>query len=158
MQSAQLWAMRSTCSRSKVGVVIAADDNRILCTGYNGAPAGLTHCDHTCDCDYELMRQDAIVHGHMFVNPGHRKECESLQSCTVSVHAETNAIAYAARCGISTGDSRMYVTLSPCYRCAQQIINAGINQVIYLNEYRITDGLELLATAGVDVVKYTHGS
>lgn len=155
MQSANLWAMRSTCDRSQVGVVIASEDHRILVTGYNGTPKGMSHCSHECTCDYEAMRQKSIVTGTFFVSTGHKGGCHALRPCETAVHAEANAIAYAARCGIRVGDATLYTTLAPCHKCAQLVINAGIVQVIYLNDYRDTAGLELLSTAGVDVIRYS---
>ncbi len=150
MESAKLWSRRSTCARTEVGVVVVHEDNRILVTGYNGAPAGMPHCNHECICDLERYG-DLVAKGH------HLSLCTAGQPCTVAVHAEANAIAFAARNGTRLDQAMLYTTLSPCYTCAQLIINSGIVEVVYLMEYRVTDGLELLASAGVEVVRYTHG-
>lgn len=147
MDCALVWAGRSTCGRSQVGVVIASEDNRILVTGYNGAPAGMPHCHHTCTCGLSAPYPRVKLH---------EDGCHFTRPCETAVHAEANAIAYAARCGIRVGDATLYTTFSPCLKCAQLIVNAGIIKVVYLAEYRIIDGLDLLATAGVDVVRYTH--
>jgi dCMP deaminase len=156
MASAKLWADRSTCSRSQVGVVIAAPDNRILSTGYNGAPAGMPHCTHTCTCSYERERQMAIINKQMFTALGHEDGCHGQRACEVAVHAEANSIAWAARHGIWLEGSSMFTTLAPCLKCAQLIINAGILTVYYNAEYRITDGLELLGDAGLVVIRCSH--
>lgn len=74
--------------------------------------------------------------------------------CTISEHAERNAIAYAARYGLSTDQSTLYCTHAPCIECARMIINAGIIRVCYEIPYRLTAGLELLSEAGVETQKY----
>lgn len=123
MQHALLVAQRSTCSRLQVGAIIARN-GRILSSGYNGAPAGMPHCHH------DLI--DA--------NP-----------CTVAVHAEANAIAFAARHGTWVDGADLYTTDSPCLTCAQLIVNAGIATVHYHRPYRLTLGLDLLDHANVEV-------
>jgi dCMP deaminase len=114
-------AQRGTCQRLAVGAVIARN-GRILCTGYNGAPAGLPHCSHFL---------------------------EDKAPCTWATHAELNAITFAARAGVATLGAEMYATDSPCETCAKAIINAGIIAVYYRREYRLKDGLDLLAQANV---------
>jgi len=127
MEVAELYARRSTCSRAHVGVVIA-HDGRILSTGYNGSPAGMSHCDHSSDPpDY----------------PG----------CRAAVHAEANSIAFAAKHGIRLLSAELYTTFSPCLACAQLIINAGIARVYIRNEYRLQDGEILLKLAGIDIIR-----
>jgi len=113
-------ARRSTCSRLQVGAVLARD-GRVLSTGYNGTPAGMRHC----------------VHVDMRV------------PCVEAVHAEANAIAFAAKYGVMTDDTTMYITDSPCLKCAQLIINAGIKQVVYDQPYRDQSGVDLLKRAGL---------
>ena len=95
-------ARRSTCSRAHVGAVIVRD-RRILTTGYNGAPSGLSHCDDV---------------GHLLVD-GH---------CVRTIHAEQNAIVQAGYLGVSVRGSILYVTHQPCLTCAKLIINAGIQR------------------------------
>lgn len=114
-------AERSTCTRLHVGCV-AAIHGRILSTGYNGAPAGTPHCTHP-----------------------------SGEVCSRSVHAEANAIAYAARHGVSLEGAELYATDSPCYTCACLLINAGVSAVIFTRKYRDESGLRLLADVGVRV-------
>jgi dCMP deaminase len=137
---AHLIALRSTCSRLQVGAV-AAHDGRILVTGYNGAPAGMPHCDHSCDCGVDPA-------GDVFCEK-HLSDCASELPCTVSVHAEANLIAYAARHGVILQGAELYTTHSPCLPCAQLIINAGFVKVHYTQEYRIVEPLKLLTDAGI---------
>lgn len=139
MDVARVMASRSTCSRASVGAVIA-QDTRVVATGYNGAPAGLPHCDHECDCG-----TPEHIDGY----------CASLQPCAVAVHAEANAIAFAAKHGVVTDRATLYVTLSPCLSCARLIINAGITDVVYGEQYRNVSGLDLLRSAGVRVSQGT---
>lgn len=122
---------RSTCNRASVGCVIAKD-GRIISQGYVGAPSGLPHCT-AVGCE-----------------PGPDG------GCIRTVHAEANAIAFAARFGIPTAGADLYCTHSPCRVCAQLIINAGIDRVVYEHQYRIKDGIYLLEQAGVLV--YPHGT
>lgn len=117
---ATVMAQRSTCSLAHVGAVVARD-GRILASGYNGAPATLPHCAHL---------------------PGE-------DSCPVSVHAEANAIAFAARYGVALENASLYCTHSPCLKCAQLIINAGIAAVFYRELHHNLRGLELLRGAFV---------
>lgn len=133
MASAELWSKRSTCNRLHTGAVIA-QDGRILSTGYNGVPAGLPHCNHE--------------------NPTSTSEEDA---CYDAVHAEANAIAFAARMGIPIHGATMYATHQPCHSCAQIIINAGIYRVYYGQPYRRIEGLNLLSKAGVQVLKYHAG-
>lgn len=126
MEIAHVISHRGTCERSQVGAVIS-QNSRIISTGYVGSPSGTPHCS---DAGCEIG-----THG----------------GCTRTVHAECNAIAFAARLGISTGDSTLYSTLSPCRECAKLIVNAGIERVVYHHEYRDPSGLNLLRVAGVTV-------
>lgn len=123
---AQLVAKRSTCQRASVGAVLARD-GRIVSIGYNGAPAGLPHCDHINSDD---------------------------EPCTKTVHAEANAIAFAAKNGVATDDTTLFCTHSPCNDCAKLIINAGICRVVYWEEYRLCHPVALLQEAGVRVEQY----
>ena len=123
---AQTVSGRGTCSRASVGCVIVRDA-RIISLGYNGAPPGQPHCVH--------------------------REGEA-PGCEFAIHAEANAIAYAARAGISTERATMFCTHSPCLKCAQLMLSAGITQVWWRTEYRIIDGVTLLRKAGVQCVPY----
>jgi len=121
---AEIFAMRGTCPRAKVGAVIV-DRGHVIAHGYNGAPAGLSHCVDCAD------------------SPD--------QGCTNAVHAEENAIAYAARVGVSCDGATLYCTHEPCLRCARLVIQSGIKRVIYSTTYRDHAGRELLKVAGVEV-------
>lgn len=116
-------SLRSTCGRKAVGAIIAKD-GRIISSGYAGPPSGFAHCNSDC------------VSG-------------SAGGCQRTVHAEQNAIAYAARHGISTQGATLYCTLSPCLNCSKQLINSGIIKVIYLEKYRDTSGIDLLTQVGI---------
>lgn len=126
MRMAAVISLRGTCERASVGAVIARE-GRIISTGYVGAPAGLPHCTEV-GCQIG-------THG----------------GCVRTVHAEANAIAVAARFGVSTDSTELYCTHSPCLPCAQLIINAGIDRVVYEKEYRDRSGLDLLIEAGKKV-------
>lgn len=154
MDSAALWAKRSTCSRSQVGVVVSSG-KRILCTGYNGAPSGMKHCQHhICNCLILSKDADPLV---TLPDQVHKDWCATKAPCEIAVHAEANAIAWAARHGISLDGAELFTTLSPCYKCAQLIIVAGIQTVYFGAEYRDTAGLELLANARLLVVPCKYG-
>lgn len=128
MHTAWTFAARGTCSRATVGAVISRE-GRILVTGYNGAPAGLDHCDH----------------GDLSLPNG----------CRTAVHAECNAVAYAARHGVRLSDSELHSTRAPCTACSQIIINAGIKRVVYDEEGRDMDGIRLMLRAGLTVERFS---
>lgn len=135
MAVAGIVARRSTCLRRKVGAVLVRE-NRIIATGYNGAPKGMAHCD-TAGC----LRVSAGVPS------GERHElCRA-------VHAEENCVIQAATFGVSTVGADLYVTCHPCSLCARTLINAGVKRIYYAGEY--PDGLaaDLLAEAGVGTVR-----
>lgn len=110
MKIAKQVASRGTCHRKHVGCVVVRD-RTILATGYNGSIRGMPHCDEV---------------GHM-MEGGH---------CTRTVHAEANAIAQAARNGVSLKDADIYVTSSPCWQCFKLIANSGITRIVYGEFYR----------------------
>lgn len=114
---AQIASMRSTCVRRRIGAVIVAE-NRILATGYNGAPAGTRHCT-----DIGCLRQQ------MGIPSGERHEI-----CRGS-HAEMNAIAQAASSGTAISGCTIYCTHEPCSVCSKLLINAGCRRAIYMYPY-----------------------
>src|SRR5688500_12131146 len=81
----------------------------------------------------------------------HESSCPHITPCSVAVHAEANAVAFAAKHGIATNGASLYTTVAPCLPCAQLVINAGIVSVMYLNGYRGRSGIDLLGSAGVAV-------
>ena len=137
MGFANLARTRSTCIRRGVGAVIVKD-NRIMATGYNGTPQGITHCEET-----GCLRQQ------LGVPSGQRAElCRGL-------HAEQNAIIQAATLGQNIGGSVLYCTTQPCSICSKMIINAGIKRVVIAEPYPDELGEAMLKEAGVtiDVLK-----
>jgi dCMP deaminase len=139
-----VWEARSTCSRNHVGAVISLG-GRTLGSGYNGAPAGLPHCDHglTTPAPRRITPASVML---MQTSPLDR-------GCKEAIHAEANALAYAARHGVSVEGGTVYTTLSPCYACSQLIIAAGLSRVVYARSYRDPAGIDLLKRAGLTVDK-----
>ena len=121
----------------KMGAVIVRD-KRILTTGYNGAPQGIKTCMERGEC---LRRK-------LNIPSGTRAEL------CYAVHAEQNAMIQAARMGVSVAGATMYVTYSPCIICARLIINAGIVKVVYRYDYPDDFSKQLLAEAGVELIKF----
>ncbi len=133
MAIAELVSSRSTCLRRHVGALIVKD-KRILSTGYNGTPAGITHCGES-GCNRENLK----------VPSGERHElCRGL-------HAEQNAIIQSALHGVSIKDSVLYCTHEPCSVCAKMIINAGIKEVKVANSYPDPMAGEMFRQAGVQI-------
>ena len=131
-----LVAKRSTCTRRAVGAVVVRD-KRILTTGYNGAPSGISHCG-VVGCLRERLN----------ITSGQRHElCRG-------IHAEQNAIIQAAFHGVSIRGATLYCTNLPCSICAKMIINAGISKIIYLSGYADDLSEEMLAEAGIEVIRY----
>lgn len=143
MGTALLWEERSTCSRNHVGAVIALN-GRSIGTGYNGAPSGMPHCDH--DLSAALPYRRATPPSMPFL-PTSRPD----MACRIAVHAEANAIAYAARHGVAIEGATIYTTLSPCYDCSKLIITAGLARVVFNRSYRDPAGIDLLRNAGLTV-------
>lgn len=148
MQTAFAWAEKSTCPRAQVGAVVSRD-GRGFSSGYNGAPKGMKHCDHSCDCIYRGLSYEIL-------NSDHEPKCRSQIPCKNVVHAEANAIAFAARHGVGTDGADIHCTRIPCMSCAGLIINAGIQRVVWYEEHRDMDGLLRLGEAGVEVIRWSH--
>lgn len=171
MEMAETVAKRGTCSRLRVGCVVSRD-GRVISTGYNGAPAGITHCDHTAEEEFmanpprlvvpKEMSQDEfeswVVENRM---PGRVQVLYNNQDthvrfkvpgCEIAAHAEQNAIAYAAKHGLALDQSELHVTHAPCLSCARSIINAGIVKVTFATPYRLTEGVDLLRQAKIIVI------
>jgi len=122
-----------------VGALIVRD-KRILCTGYNGAPRGLEHCDVT-----------GCLRERMGIPSGQRQEiCRGL-------HAEQNAIIQAALHGVSADGGTIYVTHQPCITCAKMIINAGIVRVVCADHYPDELAREMLQDADVRLEMWESG-
>lgn len=128
---AKLAATRSTCTRRSVGAIIVKSNN-ILSTGYNGAPAGIKHCEEaTC-----IRNVRGIPSG------------AQLDIC-IGLHAEQNAILQAAKNGVSIKDSTIYCTTHPCLMCAKMIINCGIIEVVYDEDYDDEASKQILGEAKI---------
>ena len=123
LRMAMIWAENSYCKRRQVGALVVKD-NRIISDGYNGTPSGF---ENVCEDDSNVT--------HPYV-----------------LHAEANAITKLARSHNNSDGSTLYITDSPCMECSKLIIQAGIKRVVFARKYRLTDGLDLLARAGIELV------
>lgn len=124
IKMARVWATNSYCKRRQVGALIVKD-RMIISDGYNGTPSGFEN-----ECEDENNSSKPYV-----------------------LHAEANAITKVAKSNNSSEGATLYITASPCMDCAKLIIQAGIIRVVYADEYRIIDGIELLEKAGIEVVQ-----
>jgi len=122
LKMAQIWAENSYCKRRKVGALIVKD-RMIISDGYNGTPAGFENI-----CEDENDKTKPYV-----------------------LHAEANAITKVAQSSNSSRGATLYVTSSPCLECSKLIIQAGIKRVVFSDNYRLQDGIELLKRAGIEV-------
>jgi dCMP deaminase len=130
MDIAYVVAKRSSCLRRQVGAVLVVNKH-IVSTGYNGAPKGVKSC-----LEKDTCMREGVVSG------------TKLEYC-MAAHAEANAIAQAAYHGIATEGATIYTIFMPCSFCAKIIINAGIKEVVYEEEYADELGMTLLNEAGI---------
>lgn len=119
---ARIWSENSYCTRRKVGALIVKDQ-MIISDGYNGTPSGF---ENVCEDESGLTKPYVL-------------------------HAEANAITKVACSGNNSDGATIYITASPCVECAKLIIQSKIKRVVYGEEYRLTDGVDLLRRAGIDV-------
>ena len=124
IQMAAIWAKNSYCKRRQVGALLVKD-RMIISDGYNGTPSGF---ENNCEDENGVTKPYVL-------------------------HAEANAITKVAKSGNNSLGATLYVTAAPCLECAKLIIQAGINRVVYKDEYRLTDGVDLLRKAGIVVEK-----
>ncbi|MBS7289810.1 MAG: dCMP deaminase family protein [Bacteroidales bacterium] len=124
IEMAGVWAKNSYCKRRQVGALLVKD-RMIISDGYNGTPSGF---ENQCEDENGVTKPYVL-------------------------HAEANAITKVAKSGNSSEGATLYVTASPCIECSKLIIQAGIKRVVYRDEYRLTDGIDLLRKAGVTVEK-----
>lgn len=124
IEMATVWAKNSYCKRRQVGALIVKD-RMIISDGYNGTPSGF---ENVCEDENGVTKPYVL-------------------------HAEANAISKVAKSGNSSLGATLYVTASPCIECSKLIIQAGITRVVYRDEYRLTDGIDLLRRAGIEVEK-----
>jgi len=133
MEITEVVATRSTCVRRRVGAIIVKE-KRILATGYNGAPSGLSHCGVS-----------GCIREKLHVPSGERHElCRGL-------HAEQNAIIQCAVHGINMQGATLYSTTQPCVLCSKMLINAGIKRVVFHGAYPDELSLKLLQEAGIEL-------
>ena len=123
MRMAFIWAENSYCKRRKVGALLVKD-KMIISDGYNGTPSGF---ENVCEDDHNVTKPYVL-------------------------HAEANAITKVARSNNSSDGATLYVTSSPCIECAKLIIQAGIARVVYADAYRLSDGIDLLSKAQIELV------
>ncbi|MBE6230326.1 MAG: dCMP deaminase family protein [Bacteroidales bacterium] len=121
---AGVWAENSYCQRRKVGALIVKD-RMIISDGYNGTPCGF---ENVCEDENGITKPYVL-------------------------HAEANAITKVAKSNNSSDGATLYVTAAPCVECAKLIIQSGIRRVVYRDAYRITDGLDLMARAGIEILQ-----
>ncbi len=123
LRMARIWAENSYCVRRKVGCLVVKD-KMIISDGYNGTPSGF---ENICEDENNVTKPYVL-------------------------HAEANAITKLARSSNNSDKATLYVTASPCIECAKLIVQAGIKRVVYGENYRIKDGIELLQRAGIEVI------
>ncbi|MBC8043272.1 MAG: dCMP deaminase family protein [Rhizobacter sp.] len=141
MSVAHLISQRSTCERAHIGAVLVRENN-ILSTGYNGSPAGLSHCDGPNCLIYKSTHPDGTVE----------------ENCMKTIHAEINAIVQAAKNGTMIKDADIYITASPCLNCLKVLINAGIKTIYYDKPYKLQYIAPLLEQSGVKLVQVQFSS
>ena len=122
LRMARIWAENSYCVRRKVGALLVKD-KMIISDGYNGTPSGF---ENICEDENNVSKPYVL-------------------------HAEANALTKVARSNNSSDGATLYVTASPCLECSKLIIQSGIKRVVYGEEYRLMDGVELLKRAGITV-------
>ena len=123
LRMAKIWAENSYCKRRQVGALVVKSQ-MIISDGFNGTPSGFENV-----CEENDVTKPYVL------------------------HAEANAITKLARSHNSSDKATLYVTASPCLECAKLIIQSGIKRVIYGEQYRLSDGIDLLKRAGIDVVQ-----
>ncbi len=123
LRMARIWAENSYCQRRQVGCIVVKN-KMIISDGYNGTPSGF---ENICEDEYGVTKPYVL-------------------------HAEANAITKLARSENNADGATLYVTSSPCIECAKLIIQAGIRRVVYGENYRLGDGIDLLTKAGIETV------
>ena len=126
IEMAGVWARNSYCRRRQVGALLVKD-RMIISDGYNGTPCGF---ENVCEDENGITKPYVL-------------------------HAEANAITKVAKSNNSSDGATLYVTAAPCVECAKLIIQSGIKRVVYRDSYRITDGLELMERAGIELLQIT---
>lgn len=139
MEMAELVSTWSSCFRNgrSIGAVIVKN-NRILTTGYNGAPQKIQSCVEKGECMRDKLN----------IPSGTRHEL------CFAVHAEQNAIVQASKLGLAIDGATLYCTHRPCTICSKLIINSGISRVVYKHDYPDDFATRLLCEAGVVVEQF----
>jgi dCMP deaminase len=124
LRMAREWAALSHCKRKQVGAILVKD-GMIISDGYNGTPSGFPNAceDHQGDTHWYVL------------------------------HAEANAIMKVAKSTNNAKNSTLYITLSPCKECCKLILQAGIQRMVYLDEYKDRTGIDFLKSAGLEVAQ-----
>lgn len=143
---ARLVASRSTCVRRSVGCVLVNSRNHVLATGYNGTPAGAPHCNEP-EVASELRR---LIFPHACEGAGTTQSGANLDAC-LAVHAEQNAIL---QCSDAHAIAKAYVTAFPCPSCAKLLLNTSCREIVYLDEYGDSAGLDMWVRAGRLAVRH----
>lgn len=141
MKIAEAYSLESHAVRAKVGACLVTPRGVVL-GGYNGTPSGTEN-----QCELQDYGQ-SYWEGDKWISV--------LVTKPEVIHAETNAVLKAAKEGVSTTGSSVYVTHAPCIRCAAMLINAGISRLVYKNEYKDKDGINLLVESGIQVTTLTR--
>jgi len=128
LKMADIWAQNSYCKRRKVGALLVKD-KMIISDGYNGTPSGFENI-----CEDEDNKTKSYV-----------------------LHAEANAITKVAKSGNNSLGATLYVTSSPCLECSKLIMQAGIKRVVFTENYRLEDGINLLKRANIEVEQIEPG-
>ena len=128
LKMADIWSQNSYCNRRRVGALLVKD-KMIISDGYNGTPSGFEN-----ECEDENNKTKSYV-----------------------LHAEANAITKVAKSSNSSLGATLYVTSSPCLECSKLIIQAGIIRVVFTENYRLEDGINLLKRANIDVEQIEPG-
>lgn len=160
LQIAYLIAQESKCCSWKVGAVIEKD-GRIISTGYNGSPAGGTNCcDHASEQGWTKFAPQPRTLGVMTVLTKEHRPAHSEWSAKNEIHAELNAILFAARKGSSIEGATLYCTASPCPDCTKAISQSGIKKVVYAELYdrSPTNWADILTQAGIEVIEYSRNN
>lgn len=155
IKMAELVAEQSTCIRLHVGAVLVKD-NRVISIGFNGTPTGQKHCEENFSVIYEQEYKDKFATYEDFVASKAFYDLHGKWSIENELHAEQNAISFAAKNGIATQGASVYVTWSPCVHCAKVIVSAGIKEVFYKNMYdRSQEGIAFLKRNGIECRQLT---
>jgi dCMP deaminase len=125
LEMAAIWAKNSYCKRRQVGALLVKN-RMIISDGFNGTPAGF---ENQCEDENDVTKPYVL-------------------------HAEANAITKVAKSGNSSEGATLYITTAPCIECAKLIIQSGIVRVVYAEEYRKSEGIELLKRANIKVENF----